>query len=378
LAAAGYANATDGPRASRPEAEGPATFELLASGKDATVRAEGSAPGVPFDAKTETVSYAGEPPNLVAFRRKNMPCLVRDDATVLTLRGTRWREKRLPRREGPPHAFIPWDGGALLVDSQIQPCGWATRSPVERLTKGEGTRFTHVASTGRLSHPMLGLDPTFMAWGASSAGGMLALVGTYGVNADAEATGPGSRDIVVMRGRGPGSFRPFVIVKSEGPQTQSVRTRVRELGTAALVWPPPARDDGTPVAGAIAEGGDEIAWKGHASSVFRIDDHGIGELRFRSTSEPDCFARDAAVIGQDVYVIVACPTQRARLVRASAHGEPEPVMLPSPPTLGPCSPTELAPRTGDGLWVRAECGPESAPVSAVFRPARVQGPPPPR
>ena len=331
--------------------------------------------GAPFDAEKQTVSYAGVAPNLFAFRRKDVPCLTPDDAAVLVLQGKKWREQRLRGRNFPPHAFLAWESGALLVDSPVGACGWATSSLVEQLDQPTGTVFTQVAPTGALGHPTLGLDSTFMAWGGSSAEQTLALVGTYGVRANTGTPMFGSHDIVVMRRHGQGRFKAAVIVKADGPQTQSVRTRVREFGSAALLWPPPVRDDGTRVFGAPAEGGDEIAWKGHASSVFRITDEGTAEFRFRSASEQDCSVSDAALVGEGVYAIVACPDALARLVRATAHGEPERVELPSLPALLACSPAQVIGRAPDDLWVRAECGPEGQPKSdAIFRRAHAQKP----
>jgi len=128
------------------------------------------------------------------------------------------------------------------------------------------------------------------------------------------------------------------------------------------------RNDGTPVSGAITEGGDEIAWRGFASSVYRITDAGTAAFTFRSASEQDCSVRDAALVGQDVYAIVECPNTLARLVRAAAHGEPERVGLPVLPSFSACSPTQITVRAPDDLWVSAECSTmNNRKVGAVFR-----------
>ena len=178
-----------------------------------------------------------------------------------------------------------------------------------------------------------------------------------------------------MRRRGAGPFEASVIVKVQGPASQSVRTGVREFGAAALVWPPPVRDDGTPVTGALAEGGDELAWKGHASSIFRITDSSTTEVKFRSSSEQDCSVRDAAVVGDNVYAIVACSDGAVRVVRAAAHGEPTRVALPSVPTLGDCAPRRLTGRAPDELWVLATCASTGkSEMHAVFRRGRAQAP----
>ena len=329
----------------------------------------------PFDPAQEILTYAGTVPKLFAFRQKDVPCAAIDDATVLVLQGKKWREHPLRGRGSRPHAFLAWNGGALIVDSPVQACGWATSSPIEYFDQRRGTVFTWVGPTGTLSHPTLGLDSTFMAWGASSSGDSLALVGTYGVRADAGIPEFGTRDIVVMRRHGQGPFRASVIVKAEGRVSQSSRTGVREFGSAALLWPPPVHDDGTPVTAAPTEGGDEIAWKGHASSIFRITDEGTSEFVFRSASEQECSVRDSALVGEEVYAIVECPNTLPRLVRAVAHGEPERVGLPSLPKFSACSPAQITVRAPDDLWVRAECTTANKPrVDAVFRTGHAQEP----
>jgi hypothetical protein len=353
------------------------TLTAFADGGGALVveRTPGAGFDAPFDPAKQTLIYAGVVPHQIAFRRSDVPCAAADDHTVLLFQGKTWREQRLRGHPCPPHAFLTWDGGALLVDSQIQ-VGWATSSPVEQLTEANGTVLTHVSPTGALSHPTLGLDPAFMAWGGSSAEQTLALVGTYGVRAEAgTAPAVGSRHIVVMRRHAAGQFQASVIVHAEGPPTQSQRTQVREFGAAAVLWPPPARDDGTAVSGAIAEGGDEIAWQGHASSVFKITDTAIMELRFRSVSEQDCQVIEATLAGEEVYALVACPGVPNRVVRALHDAEPVRLALPVLPALPACSPIQVLGRAPADLWIRAECGTAGqAQVQAIFRSGHPQQP----
>ncbi|HEX2660647.1 MAG TPA: hypothetical protein VHU40_20340 [Polyangia bacterium] len=340
-------------------------LELVTAGADGGGGdARPATQNAPFDPKTETITYAGAAPHLFAFRRKNVPCLAPDDAAVLVSSGKAWRAHPLRGRTGPPHAFVAWNDGALLVDSQIQACGWATSSPVERLVQPAGTVFTEVTATGAIRHPALELDETFMAWGGSSAAGTLALVGTYGAR-DGDL---GSHDVVVMRRHGAGAFKPTVVVKAAGPASQSLRTRVREFGDAALLWPPPVHDDGRPVAGALAEGGDEAIWKDHASSIFRITDEAVTELKFRSPDEQDCGVRDAAMAGDHLYAIVACAGGAGRVVRADAGGVTDRFELPKTPALGSCAATELSVQAADDVRVSAMCtAPGKPDVRAVFR-----------
>ena len=329
----------------------------------------------PYDPRKQTLTYAGTLPSSFAFRRNDVPCSAVDDSAVLVLQGRKWREHRLRSRALPPHAFLAWNGGALLVDSQIQPCGWATSSPVEQLDQATGTVFTQVAKNGTVSPLSLDLDPAFMAWAGSSAEQTLTLLGTYGVRADAGAPAVGSRDIVVMRRHGQGPFKASLIVHADGPASQSVRTQVREFGAAALVWPPPVRDDGTPVTGALAEGGDEIAWKQHAASIVLIKDDSKAELPFRSAAEQDCHVREATLAGDRVYAIVACPSSPARLVRAGVAVPPEPIAIPALAGLA-CVPTRILANAPNDLWLRAACGgtSEKPETTAVFRQGHAQQP----
>jgi len=355
-----------------------ASASAQALGDDALVVNQEPEPsvGAPFDARTQTLVYAGNWPSSFAFRRNNVPCLAKDDPTLLVLQGKKWLEKRLRERALPPHAFLAWEDGALFVDSQIQACGWATSSPVEQLVQPTGTVFTQVAPNGGMTHPSLDLEPSFMAWGGSSAQHTLALIGTLGVRADAGSTGPGSRDIVVMRRHEKGPFTASVLIHAEGSQTQSLRTQIREFGAAALVWPPPARDDGTPVTGALAEGGDEIAWKGHASSLFVVKDDSTTELSFRSSSEQDCHVQEAALVADGAYAIVACPSLPTRLVHARAGATPEPIPVPALNEHTPCAPIQVIARSADDVWLRGACGgtPEQPEVEAVFRQGHAQQP----
>jgi hypothetical protein len=331
----------------------------------------------PFDPRQQTLIYAGDWPSAFAFRRNDVPCLAKDDATLLMLRGKNWQEKRLRERAMPPHAFLAWDGGALFVDSPIQVCGWATSSPVERLVGPTGTVFTLIRPNGSASHPSLDVDPSFMAWGGSSSEQTLALIGTFGVR-DAPGSGEdpvGSRDIVAMRRHAKGPFRTTLIVHAEGPQAQSLRTQIREFGGAALVWPPPVRDDGTPVTGAPAVGGDEIAWKGHASSIFLIKDDGVAELPFRSTSDQDCHVQQATLVAESAFAIVACESSATRLVRAAVGAPPEPFALPPLSDSAPCTPVQIMARAPDDVWVRATCGAsKQRETEAVFRSGHAQLP----
>ncbi|MEP7052108.1 MAG: hypothetical protein ABJB12_17215 [Pseudomonadota bacterium] len=332
----------------------------------------------PFEPRTQTLVYASNLLSSFAFRRDNVPCLVKDGSTLLVLKGKKWREKRLPERTLLPQAFLAWDGGALFVDSPVGACGWATSSAIERLDQPTGTVFTQVSSNGATSHPSLDLDPSFMAWAGSRAEQSLALVGTFGIRAE-PAPGEdvvGTRDIAVMRRHAQGPFKATLIVHAEGPQTQSVRTQIREFGAAALLWPPPVRDDGTKVTDAVANGGDEIAWAGHASSIFLIKDDAAAELSFRSTSDQDCYVQDATLVGESAYAIVACPSSAARLVRARLGVPPEPIALPPLIDHAPCTPVQIIARAPDDLWVRAACGgtAEKPDVDAVFRSAHPQQP----
>jgi len=178
-----------------------------------------------------------------------------------------------------------------------------------------------------------------------------------------------------MRRHGKGPFKASLIAHATGPASQSQRTQIREFGAAALLWPPAARDDGTAVTGAVAEGGDEITWKGHAGSIFVIKDDTTSEIPFRTASEQDCSVAEATLSGDSVYALVECPSSPLRLVHAAAGAPPETIALPPLGALA-CVPTQIIARTPTDLWLRASCGgtTQQPEISAVFRESHAQPP----
>jgi hypothetical protein len=283
----------------------------------------------------------------------------------------------------PPFAVVGWKGGALIVSSQIANMGWAMSGAGEYDPSTPGTTLRLVAPDGTVTRPRLGLAPRFVAWGASSDGTTLSLVGTYALSGDA---GPVSRDVVVVRGNEAGAFETSALVRWTGPA--SLRTQVREQGRVAIAWPPPVRDDGTAVADAPTTGGDEPGWKGNASGLFVIGDGKTTRLAFRSVSEGDCSVADAAFADGLVYYVLRCPNgAETALFRFDHDGARQKLVLPAlakgdagyattgggPPHL-PCRPRKLVARPPDDLWVVSDCGPDAAPVPAVFRRGRSQEP----
>ena len=121
----------------------------------------------------------------------------------------------------------------MIVDSQIQACGWATSSALERLDEGPGTTFTAIAPDGTVTHPTLDLDPTFVAWSASSADASLALVGTIGIRHDGGSYVAGTRDVVVMRRSKStgGRFVANVIARGEGQGLNRIGRESASSGT---------------------------------------------------------------------------------------------------------------------------------------------------
>lgn len=320
------------------------TFHASADGDAPLVLGDELMKGLAYTPGAYTLWLAGTWPDVFAFRRddRGEPCGAIDHPTFFAHTGGAWKSFPLARDPIPPIGAIGWSGGMLLVDAMAAPCGWATSSPLESFTKGPGTTFTLVGADGKATHPTLDLDPTFITLGVSYAGDAIALSGTFGDTKSA------MRDVVVMRGRGRGPFRPTVIVRGTGWHAESWRTRVREFGVAAIVLPPPAHDDGS-VLPEHAEGGDEITYKGHASSIFVVTDAAVSERAFRGPTEQDCTAEDAVYFRGDVYAIVACPKKRTRLERLTEAGAREPIALS-------CAPTSLEARAQSDLWIAASCG----------------------
>ena len=339
-AAAPSASSASSVASAPPPAPAAPRWELVANAKtwpwdDAISR------GLPH-AASASVEVVGELPHAFAFRRDDVPCYAIDNPQVVVRGATAWGAPiPLKREPVPPHAVVAWQGGMLLVDSLIQPCGWATSNPLEAWTKGPGTTFTFVDARGAVTHPTLDLDPHFIAWDASSTGDDLALVGTFG---DPKSV---TRDIAVVRRHAAGPWTTSVLLHGTGWRVQSQRTGVAEFGGAALVWGPPAHDDGSLVKGAPTEGGDEITWKGHASSIFVIDEHGTRELRFRAPNEGECRVSDAAYVSGDVFAMVRCADGPARLRRVTETAREDVALA--------CEPELIAVHAGE-LWMRGACG----------------------
>lgn len=334
-------------------------LEATADGDAALVPGADFAKGTGFVPKKHSLLVVGQWPDLFAFRRNDEPCAVIDEPKVFTGRAGIWTPGPAVRDiAAPPIGFVAWQGSALLVEGQFSNCGWAMSGIGPLEAPGPGTSITRLASDGKVDQPTLDLDPNFVAWDVSSGGDALSLLGTMSGRSGAQP-----RNIVVMRRTGSGPFKPTVLVKGTGPSMSSLRAHVRELGTVALVWPPPARDDGTPFAGATM-GGDEIAWKGHAATLFVIEGDTHRELKFRAKAEPECRLVDAAIASGVIHAIVACPGADPRFVRFDEGGTPQPVALALPEAGSSCRAKSLSVRLPDELWILAEC---NKGEGAVFR-----------
>jgi len=342
--------------------------------------------GLPYHTGKQSLILAGAYPNLLALLTNDAPCASADFAVSTFVRqSAHWSARPLPKRglsEGnPPHGFVTWMKGGLLIDSAIPNCGaYTSGGTIDEIAENQrGTTFTYLASDGNWSHPTLGLDPTFVAWGASSAGDALSLVGSFAVHPGAAAdrvTAP----VVVMRRNSAGPFRASAITPQRPPGVASLLTQVREFGSAALLLPPPVRDDGTPPFGCPAEVGDEMGWKGHAGSVFIVSNSETKELAWRTPAEQDCYVPDAVLNAEGVFAIFECPmppdsvtdaaenyvTRVRYLLHVSLSGGRE---LTSLPEVGgfTCEPDQIELRPPDDLWVSAACGGGASGSFALFR-----------
>jgi hypothetical protein len=333
--------------------------------------------GLPH-APDDQVIVVGAYPNLLAYRARNEYCAVLRHPAVFVRDGNAWKHGQALDESTCPIAFVAWNGGALLVESAVNP-GWATGGAGSVVPGESGTTLRFLAPDGSVRLVDLALPRAFEAWGASSDGTHVSLVGAFGLPpSDAsESALKVARDVVVMRGQARGSFEAATVLEMLG--FGSLRTDVREFGTGALVLPPPVRDDGTMVAGAPTEGGDEMAWKGKASRLYVVRGSQVDAHVFRTAAEQDCSLADAATTGDTTYAIVRCPDKPSFLARWDADWKVERVALPrlerdAGATFLACQPRKLLVRPPEDLWVEAACGPSEPTVPAIFRRGRPQEP----
>ncbi len=333
--------------------------------------------GMPH-APGDQVIVVGAYPNLLAYRARDEYCAVLRHPAVFVRDGNAWRQGQALDESTCPTAFVAWNGGALLVESLVDP-GWATGGAGPVAPGESGTTLRFLAPDGSVRPVNLALPRAFEAWGASSDGTHVSLVGAFGLPpSDASASAfKVARDVVVMRGQGQGSFEAATVLQMLG--FGSLRTEVREVGTAALVMPPPVRDDGTMVAGAPTEGGDETAWKGKASRLYVVQGSRVDPHVFRTAAEQDCSLADAAATGDTTYAVVRCPDRPWFLERWGADWKQERIALPglggdAGATPLACQPRKLLVRPPDDLWIEAACGLSGPMVPAVFRRGRPQEP----
>jgi len=340
-----------------------ATFERVAD-EPVPPRAPGSEPH--HDPATQDVMVIAG----VALRiTRWTPSYPVDRIAVMTRQGSLWKENTAATKliTRPLVGFVPWKDGALVITSPLVR-SWATGSALTK-RDGPGCDFIFVGPSGAPTRANVGIDPHFTPWEESDHEGVMSLVGTVGVPPPASAAVGTAysdvdwdwRDIVVVRRTNDGKVREWVIVHGTGLAMQSNRTHIAEFGSAALVWPTPARDDGTPVNGAPAQGGDESAWRGKANTIFLITDQGVHERVFRSVTEQDCSVATAALVGDDVFAVVECPSAPTRLTRIDRSGARVRLDVPSR-----CEPQGLRVK-GSELTVRAVCASDGGPKAASFR-----------
>ena len=330
--------------------------------------------GMPH-APDDRVIVVGAYPNLLAYRARNEYCAVLRHPAVFVRDGSGWKQGQALSESTCPTAFVAWNGGALLVESAVNP-GWATGGAGPVAPGESGTTLRFVAADGSVRPVDLALPRAFEAWDASSDGTHVSLVGALGLPpSDAsESALKVARDVVVMRGESRGSFKAATVLPMLG--FGSLRTEVREVGTAALVLPPPVRDDGTMVTGAPTEGGDEMAWKGKASRLYVVRGSQVDAHVFRTAAEQDCSLADAAAVGDNTYAVVSCPGKPWFLERWDADWKAERIALPRIESSTPlaCQPRKLLVRPPDDVWIEAACGPSEPTVPAIFRRGRPQEP----
>lgn len=261
------------------------------------------------------------------------------------------------------HAWIPYKDGALFVQSVVVGNAMPTFVP---WADKVGTTARLVHADGSVEPLDLGIPRTFLAWDAEAGGDRLSLLGTIGVKTK-DKDRPDEYDSVgiqVFR-VGPNGGKTVTIQHAFQRSMMSYTVRIRQNGTRAVVLPPNFP---------ITEVND-VGWRPNGQTMFVIGDDDKPVARaFPSAGEGnDCTAKDAAVAGDDVYVIRDCFDGTPIVVlRVDAKGRA--ATLPLPKYAGAeCAPESLVMHGADDLWVAAGCGPDRD-IPAVFRLGRPQTP----
>jgi hypothetical protein len=332
--------------------------------------------GLPYKLPAHRIQVVGSYPTLFVLRTNNVNGrLASEEATVFVRTGETWKEApRLPHLDA-PHAFVYWNGGALLIDSQIELNASATWEAARA-----GTTFTFVAADGTVSEPKIPLERAFLAWAADSDGTTLSLLGTRGMAPPKGEAMAGSSGVVVARGSGKEPMTLTALSPSVTAMLETYSSKVRERTAGAIVFPPPspfAREEG--------------AWlKTPALSIHAVTDGKAKTVRVGGGGDEQCGVTDATTLGSDVYAILHCLPEATRLVRVADGGKPQNVKLPAlaknegggfrvaheKENAFACTPKKLVARGADDLFIESSCGgaTNGAAIPAVFRRGRAQDP----
>jgi hypothetical protein len=352
-------------------------FDAYADGDGPFISAPDMLKGLPYDGSKHRIDVVGGYPTLFAMRTRRVNTRMDSPETAVFVRnGETWKEAQKVPHDAVPHAFLYWNGGALLVDSQLEYNAGPFYNP-ER----PGTYFTFVASDGTVSDPKIQLERPFLAWTADSDGTTLSLLGTRG-NALSKGDVPNDGASGLMLARGSGKA-PMSVAKLGPTSTLWLETywsRVREETGQAIVRPPPS-----PFVG------EEGAWpKTPALSLFAIADGKPKTIKIGNGGDENCGANDAAAMGSTVYAIVHCMPDATHLVRVADGAKAQRVKMPmlakkegggfrvarEKESSFACEAKQLVTRGADDLFIEAACGAgNSGPgIPAVFRLGRAQEP----
>jgi hypothetical protein len=353
-------------------------FDAYADGDGPFIPAPDMLKGLPYESSKHRIEVVGAHPALFALRTKRVNGRIESpEATVFVRNGDAWKQAKPLPHDWFPHAFVGWNGGALLMYSQIELNSGAAYS-----TNEPGTSFSFVSSDGTVSDPKIAIERTFMAWTADSDGTTLSLLGARGTMPPKGETMGGANAIAIARGTGKEAMNVTTLGPASAIWLETYSANVRESGATAIVRPPPS-----PFAA------EEGAWpKTPALSLLAVADAKPKTLKIGNGGDEQCGANDAVALGSAVYAIVHCMPDTAFLVRAAEGAKAQRVKMPllakkegggfrvahEKENAFACEPKQLVTRGADDLFVEAQCGAgggsEGPGIPAVFRLGRAQEP----
>lgn len=324
---------------------------------------------LPYTPGKHRLDVVGRYPVLFALRRKDVSGRMDSvEPAVFVRSGGSWTAANKLAIGGHPHAFLAWNGGALVVDSVIQ----LNASPWWD-GKEQGTTFDFVAPDGTVTHPALLDDRAFMAWDGASDDKTLTLVGTKMQGSLEKGTTTGAW---IARGGANGKLTLTALLPKVGIGMEAYGARLVGHGEHTVFVPP-----ANPIV--------DTTWEPFRSAVYVLGEGKPDATKLEAASE-HCRIEDIAVVDESTYVVRECLDARGReLLRVTGGKSLSKIALPglvknpgggfrmaTKDAAFACEPTSLTVRGPSDLWVVGRCGVgterDSPSIPVVFRRGHVQ------